>query len=698
MKQHATNNTIKHFNMRNKIFTLFFAFLASTSLWAQSGTCGDNLTWSLVNGVLTISGSGDMTNYSYIAPWNQYTSSINTIVIGDSVTSIGNSAFYNCSGLTSITIPNSVTSIGEATFSGCTSLTAIIIPNSVTSIGYSVFSGCTSLTSITIPNSVTSIGYSVFSGCTSLTSITIPNSVTVISHSAFYNCTSLNSVTIPSSVISIGDNPFRGCSGLTSIVVESGNTAYDSRGNCNAVIETATNKLIAGCRNTIIPTSVTSIGIYAFENCSGLTSVTIPNSVTSIGEAAFIYCSGLTSVTIPNSVTSIGNGAFCCCWGLTSITIPNSVTSIGSSAFSGCYGLNSITISNSVTSIGSNAFSGCYGLTSITIPNSVSSIGDYAFYDCVGLTSVFMMPTTPPTLGYNAFKFNATNRVFVLTGCSYDDYYASKSWSNYRNYLREQTINININVFSDNTQYGIVGIQQLRGHNVRCDSTAVIYANANNSYHFDHWSNGNTANPDTIMLTGDSTLTAFFECDSHTVSVSVNDVSLGTVTYPYGNSALYGDTLAIVAQPAEHYHVASWSGDGIVSTSADKDTVRVSMTMNREILCSFAIDTLMVDVEYDSNRGNVTGGGEYVYGTPCTLEAFASTGFTFSNWSNGITANPYIFAVTESTKLTAIFESVSGIEEVTSIGVKPQKVWSDGQLYILLPNGTRYDSTGKKVE
>ena len=212
------------------------------------------------------------------------------------VTSIGEYAFYDCDGLTSVTIPNSVTSIGDCAFEACYGLTSITIPNSVTSIGAGAFRYCYGLTSITIPNSVTSIGDYAFRGCYSLTEVTIGNSVTSIGDYAFSDCYGLTQVTIPNSVTSIGESAFSSCKGLTSIVVEDGNTKYDSQNNCNAIIETSTNTLIVGCKNTTIPNSVTSIGDYAFFGCSGLTSVEIPNSVTSIGSGAFKSCSNIRSI------------------------------------------------------------------------------------------------------------------------------------------------------------------------------------------------------------------------------------------------------------------------------------------------------------------------------------------------------------------------------------------------------------------
>ena len=389
------------------------------------------------------------------------------VTIKDGTLEIAGGAFEFCNGLTSVTIPNSVTSIGNYAFSGCSGLTSVTIPNNVTAIGYLAFNDCSSLASITITdsNKLSSIGYNAFRGTTWLdnqpdglvyvgncayrykgtmpgkTEITIKDGTLGIAGQAFSGCSGLTSVTIPNSVIFIGMNAFNDCSTLSTINVDSGNQYYDSRNNCNAIIETSSNTLLFGCKNTVIPNSVTSIGSNSFEGCTGLTSITIPNNVSfigdnafhdctsltslkigngviSIGKAAFSDCTSLTSVILPNSVASISEYAFLRCTDLTSVIIPSSVSSIdGRGLFDGCCnlaiikvennnpyfdsrdncnaiietssntliaGCNNSIIPSSVTSIGSFAFEGCHGLTSVTIPSSVTSISSYAFNCCFG--------------------------------------------------------------------------------------------------------------------------------------------------------------------------------------------------------------------------------------------------------------------------------------------------------------------------
>ncbi len=399
-----------------KLFTLIVAICATTLAWADdSGSCGSNVTYTYVEstGTLTISGTGDMESYASFSktPWSAYSSSIKKVVINNGVTSIGSSAFSCCYELTSVTIPNSVTSIGEQAFRGCTGLTSVTIPNSVTSIGEQAFYKCTGLTSITIPNSVTSIGKNAFWNCTGLTSVTIPNSVETIRDAAFYGCSGLTSVTIPNSVTSIGERAFRDCSGLTSVT---------------------------------IPNSVTSIGNAAFFDCKGLTSINVAEdnlyyaSIDGVlynkDKNTLIMCPGgkTGSITIPNSVTSIGIYAFYNCTGLTSVTIPNSVTSIGTYAFYNCTGLTSVTIPNSVTSIGDGAFRKCTRLTSMTIPNSVTSIGEYAFSGCSGLTSMTVEATNPPYSDEGYIVSNYNIPLYVPAG-SVDAYKAADEWRKFTN-------------------------------------------------------------------------------------------------------------------------------------------------------------------------------------------------------------------------------------------------------------------------
>ena len=420
----------------------FAAMVVLCAVCAGAETYGD-LEYSVLD-----DGTVEITDYNGSAKTVDIPEKIN----GKSVTSIGNCAFRYCTSLTSITIPNSVMEIGSSAFSGCSSLTSITIPNSVTEIGVYAFKGCTSLTSITIPNSVTNIGDSTFWGCSSLTAIyvAVDNKNYTSVNGVLFNKdkTALicypagktdKSYNITNSVTSIGDYAFNGCSSLTSVT---------------------------------IPNSVTEIGGSAFVGCASLKSITMPNSVTSIGDMAFYKCSSLTSITIPDSVTSIGSSAFSDCSKLRSITIPNSVTSIGAWAFNGCTGLTAINVAmenqnyvspdgvlynkdkttiicypagkkgnnykipDGVTEIGSIAFSRCSSLTSVTIPNSVTSIGSGAFNGCTSLTRV-TIPNSVTKIGWNAFS-GCTS----LTSITIPNSVKSIDWYAFRGCTRLKSITI----------------------------------------------------------------------------------------------------------------------------------------------------------------------------------------------------------------------------------------------------------------
>ena len=347
--------------------------------------CGGLASASIPNSVTSIG------QYAFYYCYN-----LNSILIPESVTSIGTQAF-NRNGAYSIsvsegnpkydsrngcdaiietaknrlitgcaysTIPDGVESIGDYAFYYCGGLRDISIPNSVKSIGRSAFSDCSNLTSATFPG-VTSIGDYAFAWCSRLGDVNIPSSVTSIGSDAFWCCDAMTSITIPSSVAYIGSAAFSHCNSVTSITVNAGNAYYDSREGCNAIIETATNTLIAGCNYSTIPESVTSLASYAFWDCERLTSVNIPENLTSIGYGAFAYCSKLASINIPNAVNYIGNYAFTSCSLLSSVTIPNGVSSIGEYTFNNCTSLTKVTIGAGVKYIYRYAFNNCVSLTDV---------------------------------------------------------------------------------------------------------------------------------------------------------------------------------------------------------------------------------------------------------------------------------------------------------------------------------------------
>ena len=540
-----------------------------------------------------------------------------------------------------ITIPESVTyngksypvtSIGRTAFYACRILTSVTIPNSVTTIGDWAFDNCIGLTSVTIPNSVASIGVSAFRACSGLTSVTIPGSVTSISNYAFSGCSGLTSVTIPGSVTSIGKGVFSGCSELSNIFVELNNTTYDSRNDCNAIIETALNTLVAGCKNTTIPKSVTSIGHSAFSDCSGLTSITIPNSVTSIGESAFYGCSGLTSVTIPNSVTSIchntfynctgltsvmipnsvtnidsfafgyctsltnitipnsvsyiGGGAFSVCNGLTSLIIPNSVTDIGWYAFQGCSNLTSMTIPNSVTEIGKGLFQLCSGLKSVEIGNSVTSIGEWTFRDCSSLTSVTCYTATPPSLASNAFS-DYTIPLYVPKG-SVIKYKAADNWRNFviiREISEEQDVYLSIRQANGSVNLKVDAEKPYFNLQIKADDGWEIHSVTLNEDDVtaEVASDGSYTTP---VISSNSVLNIVFEKGSSSiVSQAANQMRVKT----------YGNTIRIEgAENNEQIAVYSAEGKLVKHENAEHGTATITLPENQTYIVKGQLKTVKV--------------------------------------------------------------------------------------------------------
>ena len=257
------------------------------------------------------------------------------------------------------------------------------------------------LISVSLPKSVTSIGVGAFYWCLNLVSVNLPEGMKSIEEQAFFGCYSLASISIPKSVVSIGKYAFAQCGSLIDITVDPQNLVYDSRDNCNAIIETSTNTLIRGSSYSFIPDDVRELGAFAFSRCSELSSIIIPESVQRIGSGAFSR-TGLTSIRIPEGITSIGSSTFSFCENLISVSIPESVSIIGDSAFQDCTSLPSISIPHNVKSIGKRAFSNCTSLASISVPGCVDFIDEYAFFGCTGLTSV-SIEMGVKSIGYAAF-------------------------------------------------------------------------------------------------------------------------------------------------------------------------------------------------------------------------------------------------------------------------------------------------------
>lgn len=487
---------------------LFLTLIPLSVNAATSGTYGSNITWTLDdNGLLTISGNGVMEELDslYKIPWYQQANSIKSIKINKGITTIAGRAFWGCKKATSIIIPDGVTTIGVSAFRQCTSLTDIELPDSISLIGNYAFDECTSLESIDIPYGVTLIAGPTFNNCINLTNVTIPESVEIIYGSAFYGCKNLKSITIPANVTEIGSYAFYG-TGLTNVYYNS----YKKDWN-NIKIDVGNETLTTATLHYLIPTSgicgdnltwilngdgkltisgtgemysfedeepewyesksnikevifndgVTSVGDYAFSNCTSLTSVSMPNGLKKIGIAAFMNCNNIKILNIPNTVTTISKSAFSNCYYITKVSMPN-VTSIGSEAFKGCISLNEISIPDGA-SIGTWAFGNCSTLEKVTIGN-IGTIKDYAFYQCYDISDLSIAEGVH-TIGNYAFYYcNSLTNVTLPESVKYIYPYA------FRSCTKLKTINLPTNLIS-------VGNSAFE----YCDSLTDVYCNVRNA-------------------------------------------------------------------------------------------------------------------------------------------------------------------------------------------------------------------------
>ena len=375
-------------------------------------------------------------------------------------------------------------------------------------------------------------------------------------------------------------------------------------------------------------------------------------TVTSIGVGAFDYCTGLTSVTIPNSVTRIGDYAFRKCTGLTSIEIPNSITSIGREAFNECSGLTSVTIPNSVTGIGDGAFNGCSGLTSVTIPNSVTSIGDGAFNGCSGLTSVTIEAETPPTLSGEVFYY--TNDCPIYVPCGTLDAYKS-AWSDYADRIKYEV------------EYTIIGnVNDVNAGSVDYPTSAcgdvVITAIPNYGYHFTQWSDGLKDNPRTIVLASDTTFTAEFAKNSYAISTASANPEWGTTAGD--TTALYLEEVEISAIQNYGYHFVRWND---YNTSNPRT---VTVTTNETFTATFAKD--IYSITKNAEHGSISGNSSAEYLDFITLTVTPDYGYHFTQWSDGLKDNPRIAQITKDTAFTAEF----AYDRVGTCGKDLALVWS----------------------
>ena len=573
-------------------------------------------------------------------------SGISDLTISTGITTLEPGVFEGCTSLYSVSIPNTVTKIDQRAFYGCSGLALLTIGTAVESIEASAFQGCTSLASLSIPNSVKVIRANAFNGCTTLASITIPATVDTLGARAFYNCTLASSIAIGNGVKSIETETFYGCSNATTITIGSNVNNIEKDAFTNTGWYTAQANGLLYLDNWCLgykgdkPTGVLSIqentkgfSNYAFENCTGITSLTMPTSMLYIGRHAFSGCDQITALSFPASVKSIGNNAF---YGLNNLTILNADGNIadwcsinfGNQYSNPVYYTRSLYLNYAIQ-------------TDLVLPANLSEITPFAFYGCSNLSSITCQSTTPPVTD-EATTFSHYNADLYVPNTSVAAYKNDNTWKKFNMKTEAATYTITAN--ANNSNYGTVSGSGVYDYN----ATATLTATPNTGYKFTQWNDGNTQNPRSITVTDNATYTATFAAITYTITANANNSNYGTVS---GAGVYnYNVSVTLTATPKTGYAFTQWN-DGNTQNPRT-----ITVTEDATYTATFAINTYNIAVNTNnSNYGTVSGAGTYNHNATATLTATANTGYKFVQWNDGNTQNPRSITVTESATYTATF-------------------------------------------
>ena len=564
-------------------------------------------------------------NYSY-SSYSPFNGCVGSLIIGENVERIPAYMFKGCNGFTGgLTIPNSVTMIGDWAFYDCSGMTSLTISNSVITIGNDAFMNCSGFTgNVTIPDSLTEIGHSVFRGCSGLASLTLPNALTSIGVSAFYGCSGLTSLYIPNSVTSIGEAAFSACSNLEQIIVGLDNVVYDSRENCNGIIQTNTNELMVGCKNTIIPNSVSSIGYYAFLYCTNLISIIIPDSVTTIGDYAFNGCSGLTSMTVlAETPPALGSDAFYD----VNTSIPVYVPCSSLSAYQSAVGWNEFTNYMPATTCASGE------ITVTANPAEGGTVTGAGYYE--GGTTCML--TATHNEGYLFLNWSKDGQV-VSTDSIYSFIVAGDADF--------------VACFAEEEEVCYITFELYDSYGDGYTGNYLVVTDENVSQQLTVES-GSSAVYTLPFLTG-SHITLTWIVGSYPEDCSF------TVSYSNGNVIYHGENLN------ENFYY-----------EFDVDCVGMPVS---------TFDVTAVANPIDG--GTITGTGQYEYNATCTLTAIANEGYAFVNWTQGgtIVSNDveYSFYVVDNVAVVANFIPLGNIDfvdaNVKAICVANWDTNGDGEL------------------